>query len=369
MLTQRHAADASPTGNPSPVGASAAVPLKICIFARAFWPALGGLERITELVAAQMVSDGHIVEVLTDTPAEAGIPSPFAFVVTRTDRFSERLRAMRRADAILFMNVSLVGLLPALVSRKPTIASHHGVYRADHLRGRVLEAVKRFTTRFVPNISCSRYVARSIPGSSVVIPNAYDDKLFAVAPDAVRRSDFVFCGRLVSDKGVDVLIEAFAEVAQVVPDSTLTIVGSGPESARLKERAQRLGVGASIRFTGALRGASLVDKLREHRCLVVPSLWEEPFGIVALEGLACCDIVIASRRGGLPEAVGACGIVVEPTVEDLSAAMITVARARAAKTPLPGQPDDASRSAHLARHRPSLVGAAYLGVIAAAARP
>lgn len=356
-------------GAGTPGSTRVARPLKICIFSRAFWPALGGLERITELVAAQMASDGHVVEVLTDTDLEPATPSPFFFGVTRTTSFSERLRAMRRADAILFMNVSLVGLLPALLSRKPIIASHHGVYRANHLRGAVLEAVKRFTTRFVPNISCSRYVARSIPGGSVVIPNAYDDKLFTVAPGAARRSDFVFCGRLVSDKGVDVLIEAFANVVRAVSDSTLTIVGTGPESAALNERAHRLGVGANVRFTGALRGAALVGELREHRCLVVPSLWEEPFGIVALEGLACCDVVIASRRGGLPEAVGACGTVVEPTVDDLSAAMTTVARARAAGAPLPGQPDDASRSAHLARHRPSIVGAEYLGVIAAAAHP
>ena len=72
----------------------------------------------------------------------------------------------------------------------------------------------------------------------------------------------------------------------------------------------------------------LQNKLTEHLCMVIPSIWEEPFGIVALEGIASCDVVISSNRGGLPEAVGSCGYLVDPTVNKLSEAMISVIKNR-----------------------------------------
>jgi glycosyltransferase involved in cell wall biosynthesis len=62
-----------------------------------------------------------------------------------------------------------------------------------------------------------------------------------------------------------------------------------------------------VRFAGKLSGKSLAQELRRHRILVVPSRWAEPFGIVALEGIACGCVVVGSDQGGLVEAIGPCG--------------------------------------------------------------
>jgi glycosyltransferase involved in cell wall biosynthesis len=186
---------------------------------------------------------------------------------------------------------------------------------------------------------------------------------------SVRDYDFVFCARLVSEKGADVCIRAFCRVLELVPDVTLTVVGDGPERQALEKLVQSLGISEQVRFTGGLNGRRFVTELQRHTCMVVSSLWEETFGIVTLEGIACCETVIVSRRGGLPEAVGDCGLVVEPTDEGMAAAMISVAKARRRAEVLPGQPDEEKRRSHLARHTPEAVTQQYLKVIEHALAP
>ena len=76
------------------------------------------------------------------------------------------------------------------------------------------------------------------------------------------------------------------------------MIGDGPEASRLQEQAARLGIGGQIDFLGARRGEELVGLLNRHRILVVPSRYNEPFGIVALEGIACGCVVIGSEGAG-----------------------------------------------------------------------
>src|SRR5262245_32682692 len=353
---------------PGPMSVPRSRTMRICIFSRSFAPVIGGLERLAELIARYIAEQGHPVEVVTDVAAEPGDDVGLPYVVTRTTSFRERLRSIARSDVVLFMNMSLVGIVRTLVLGKRIVASHHGGYQGIGLRGFILEGAKRTVTRFVTNISCSNYIAGQIPGHSIVVPNAYDDRLFRPRDVAQRSLDFAFCGRLVSDKGVDLLIRAFARVTAAVADTHLTIVGDGPERDALAQMATSLGVLDRIRFVGALRNEALVEELKKHRCMVVPSVWEEPFGIVALEGVACCDTIIVTNRGGLPEAVGPCGIVVEPTVESLAAAMLNVATARAKGRTLPQRPTEDVRMAHLSAHRPEVVAARYLEVVEVAYR-
>ena len=338
--------------------------MNIVIFSRPFYPAIGGLERIAQILATEFAIAGQSVEVVTD---EAGISAEddgrFPFRITRVRHFNERVRCFRQADVVLFMGMSLHGVLAAQFSGRPIMLSHHGVYRGRGLLGGLLEFIKRELTRLYPNISVSHFVADDLPGVSMVIPNAYDNALFVQPSKVERERDFVFCGRLVSDKGADVCMEAFAIVLGEFPDASLTYVGDGPETEVLQCMAQRLGVAGQVRYAGFLKGAELVSELLKHACMVIPSLWEEPFGIVALEGIACCDTVIVSQRGGLPEAIGECGLIVVPTVEEIAKAMIDVVRSLRLGEKLPGQPDEKARAQHLAKHAPAVVARQYLEVL------
>ena len=102
--------------------------------------------------------------------------------------------------------------------------------------------------------------------------------------------------------------------------------------------------------------------LRRHRIVVVPSLWAEPFGMVALEGLASGCVIIGSDQGGLPEAIGPCGLTFPNGDVNALAEKIEMALAdrRIASYLLDGV------EPHLAKHRPAFVAGRYLDVMRSA---
>jgi glycosyltransferase involved in cell wall biosynthesis len=112
----------------------------------------------------------------------------------------------------------------------------------------------------------------------------------------------------VTEKGVDLLLEALARLKRNDLRPSLTIIGDGPERKNLEEQSKRLDLSAQVTFAGAKQTEEVADLLHQHQLLVIPSRYDEPFGIVALEGIACGCAVIGSAGGGLPEAIGPCGV-------------------------------------------------------------
>jgi len=120
--------------------------------------------------------------------------------------------------------------------------------------------------------------------------------------------------------------------------------------------AERLGLGDQVYFTGSKRGKELAEILQQHKILVVPSRYDEPFGVVALEGIACGCVVVGSSGGGLPEAIGPCGMTF-PNGDAKALAGILAHLLR--------QPNECSRLAgkaaeHLAQFHPTVIANAYL---------
>ena len=109
---------------------------------------------------------------------------------------------------------------------------------------------------------------------------------------------FLFVGRLSAEKGIPTLLRAAAKLK----DIPFRLVGTGPEESRLFSLAKELGA-ANVEFRGFRDGAALAAEYRGARAVVVPSVWYEVFGLVALEAAAYGKPVVASRIGGLPEVV------------------------------------------------------------------
>jgi glycosyltransferase involved in cell wall biosynthesis len=104
---------------------------------------------------------------------------------------------------------------------------------------------------------------------------------------------------------VNVLLEALSLLSN--KDISVSIIGDGPEKGLLEKQAEELGLN-SVVFAGIKKGHELVMELNAHKIMVIPSTWPEPYGIVALEGMACGCLIVASNQGGLSEAVGRFGI-------------------------------------------------------------
>ncbi len=134
-----------------------------------------------------------------------------------------------------------------------------------------------------------------------------------------------FSGRLVREKGVEVLLRAFARLAGAAPEARLVVAGDGPERARLEGLAAQLGIGRSVEMTGQLAWPELEPRLARAWVQAVPSVWEEPFGRAAVESMMRGTAVVASDSGGLSEIVQheRVGLLVRPgDVEALAAALL-----------------------------------------------
>ena len=137
----------------------------------------------------------------------------------------------------------------------------------------------------------------------------------------------VFAGRMVPEKGVHVLVDAFAHVVREIPDARLVLAGDGPERASIEERIAQQRLSDHVECTGWLHGAELDTILERAWLQVVPSLWVEPFGLTVAEAMMRGTAVIASARGGPAELVrdGVTGILVEPGSPDaLAGALLSL---------------------------------------------
>jgi glycosyltransferase involved in cell wall biosynthesis len=124
-----------------------------------------------------------------------------------------------------------------------------------------------------------------------------------------------FVGRLFRKKGVDVLLRAMALVRRAVPGAHLRIVGDGPERAALERLAEELSLGPdAVSWHGFVRRDRLDALLGDAWLQAVPSVYEEPFGVVTIEAMMRGTALVASNTGGPSEVVreGETGYLVPP---------------------------------------------------------
>lgn len=327
--------------------------VKILAVSYAYAPNIGGVETMTRVLADEWLRMGHEVQVVTHVEGDSrGQPCP---VFRRPNaRILKELHEW--SEIVWHNNVSLTYAFPALRNRrrKPWFVSHGVVL--DRETALPMRLAKAIVFRVARNIAVTRYVQQTLGAESVVIPNPYDHRRFNSIGKSVRNGDAVFLGRLVSDKGADVAIQACHHALEAGVPFSLTLIGKGPEEGRLGDMVAQLGLRQWVRFAGALTGEHLVLELNRHRVMLVPSRWHEPFGIVALEGAACGLVVVAATHGGLPEAVGPCGPCVD--IRDVAAWSKTtqylLGSEEARKPYLEAAP------AHVQRHNAELIATEYL---------
>jgi len=145
---------------------------------------------------------------------------------------------------------------------------------------------------------------RSLPiRQTEVIRNGVDSELFKPAEDWPLDDGYIlFVGRLVEQKGLEYLLRAMYYVREKFPEVPLKIVGEGPYREWLERLSSNLMLSPQVEFVGWKVGEDLAILYQRARVVVVPSIYE-PFGMTALEALACQRPVLASRVGGLSEIV------------------------------------------------------------------
>lgn len=337
--------------------------MKILLHSYAFSPSIGGIETVSLYMAENFRERGHAVTVVTQTPAAANDTSTFPFEVIRNPNWQTSCALANEHDIVVSNGASIRLVLPAFLTRKPMVWIHPG-YRltgldagwangqnapyqfgpsiVHHLRlfgitsafkSLVRLVVLRLASRLVTaHVAVSKHVAFRQPlPSQIVIPNPYDRNLFgqttfeqAVEQLESSTTTFTFLGRLVTEKGADTLIQAFAQFCEQisVEQFSLALIGDGAERERLQKLAETLGVSKRIKWIGFTTGSALKEKLMQAGICILPSKYEEPMGVVALELMAAGKPLIVSRHGGLAESCGeACLTFENGDANDLAKAM------------------------------------------------
>ena len=113
----------------------------------------------------------------------------------------------------------------------------------------------------------------------------------------------VCVSRLSKEKGVENLLSAFGNVSKKHPEVRLDIIGGGDCESRLRRMTAGMGLEQTVSFSGELPPAQVQDRVRGAWMQVVPSVWQEPFGLVAVEAQLLHIPVVAGDIGGLREIV------------------------------------------------------------------
>lgn len=185
----------------------------------------------------------------------------------------------------------------------------YGCYRNSRVATTAVAAMLAFhRTLDTWRTSVTRFIALTTFAKQQFITAGYSPDSFAVKPnftdpDPGERggsTDYaVFVGRLMENKGVRVLMDAWKRLPVRYP---LHIVGEGPERPALEAQARELQL-CEIVFRGQLSRADAIEAVKGARFIIVPSMWYEGFPMCVVEAFACGTPVVCSRLGGLSEIV------------------------------------------------------------------
>ena len=302
--------------------------MRILHWSSLFPPDVGGIETQVSLLAQEQVRRGHTVAVITSHTGrgEADVfdvggvevhrwPLVRAFMkldLVATARLRKELAGAVKSFQADVQHLHLPGTIgffaEPLVARAglPFVTTMHAAHdqyiqtsKAFHLLVRASRGVAA-VSRAALEASLEIYGLER--GRIALIENGLPIEAAAPLPVGVPHH-VVALGRLVRDKGFDVFLEAIALLVGQGHDVIATVAGVGPEVEGLAAQAKSLGLESRLRFPGALVREQVLALYREASVVAMPSRWEEPFGLVALEAQIAGRPVVASRVGGLPEFV------------------------------------------------------------------
>jgi glycosyltransferase involved in cell wall biosynthesis len=212
-------------------------------------------------------------------------------------------------------------------------------------------------------LACSHWVVEQlrvngITAEAIPLPVPPPAPGFVRIPSPVPL--FLYCGRLDPEKGVDLLLHAFARVLRRRPAARLRILGDGIRRPALESLAVELGIRDAVRFDGRVSFAEIEVALTGAWALVAPSIWAEPLGLTAIEAITHGVPAITSASGGFAETVehGISGYLVANGDEGALANCLISAVDRGPMT-VPAEAVGRLRNRHDPKHHAALLSAVF----------
>ncbi len=334
--------------------------MKILIYGEHFLPLVGGSQTAMALLAEGLANrqaketNGTPrqleVTVVTRTPAGKMDDASVPYRIVRQPGFWRLARLVWDADVVHLAGPCFLPLVLGQLMRKPVVVEHHG-YQAVCLNGMLLMEPSRtvcpghlMQRNYAECLRCSSQTMGRVGGvralllsfprrwlckgvaANVTISDHVAARLklprsrtiyygVKVAPPVIRTdrqlpssiAQVAYVGRLVTEKGLPILLQAAKSLRDKGEEFQLTFIGDGPERSHLEELTKGHGLGDRVAFTGDLRGADLERAASKVDVVVMPSICEETAGLAAIEQMMRGRTVVASDIGGLSEVVGDAG--------------------------------------------------------------
>jgi glycogen synthase len=212
--------------------------------------------------------------------------------------------------------------VPLVATIHATERGRHGGHLPPGLPGEINSVEWWLTYQAREIIACSRFMVREVvqgfelpPDKVHLVPNGVDVDRWSRVDVAGSDGEplVVAWGRIQYEKGFQVLARAIGELRVRVPGIRCVIAGRGTYLPELQTQIDMEGVSDLVQLAGFVTDDELKALLARASCVVIPSLYE-PFGIVALEGMAAGAPTIVARTGGLAEIVDGtgAGVLFEP---------------------------------------------------------
>jgi glycogen(starch) synthase len=327
-------------------------PKRLLIYVHDWAPTVGGIQTVTQALArgvAEADSWQMAVTLATMTPANGMDDAALPYRVVRRPGSLALLRMVMEADVVHVHGPCLLPLAYSLLLRKPVVVEHDGlqaicpnghlfyepaqsVCPGHFIADRHLEcmrcnaaegwwrSVRMWLLTFVRRAFCARAARNIVPtewlGGELRLPRIVAIPHGSASPPARLTSGipakpvtFHFTGRLVSVKGVQLVMRAAERLAKMGFDFRVTIAGDGPERPALESLAHDLGIAHLVVFHGELRGEVLERVWMESTVVVAPSLTGDTFGLVVSEAMLRGRPVIVPAGGALAEVAGGAGAI------------------------------------------------------------
>lgn len=328
--------------------------MALLLYSHFFPPSIGGVESTVLFLAkglAELRDSQNALQfevtLATQTPARNYDDAALPFRVVRQPRLFQLWHLIRSSDVVHLAGPAFAPLSLSLISRKPVVVEHHGFQticpngqlviehgatpcpghfmahryakclRCNAPQGWFASSKLWFLT-FVRRALCSRAAANITEtqwlSSLLHLPH------LTVIPRGFERGQAIsrlipqsgipmiaFIGRLVTTKGVKLLLEAVKSLCDQNRRFELVIIGDGPEREALEQYTRDAQLPA-VRFAGRLSPAQMEATLTEASAIVVPSLGGEVFGLVVAENMLRALLVVASDLGAFVEVLGGAGL-------------------------------------------------------------
>lgn len=329
--------------------------LKLLIYSHFFAPSIGGVETIVLSLARGLAelrgptgACEFEITLVTQTPADSYDDTSLPFRVVRQPILLQLWRLIRSSDVVHLAGPALAPLFLSLFARRPVVLEHHGFQTicpngqlliepqsvpcpGHFMAGRHGECLRcnssqgwlvswklwlrTFVRRFLSAQASANITPTQWLGGLLGLPRTTAVLHGLVAGPAVHRAAspslvpvIAFMGRLVTTKGVLLLLRAAKTLHEQGRSFVVLIIGEGPERASLEKFAQDSRLAAQVRFAGRLDGGQLEAALAQVAAVVVPSLGGEVFGLVVAENMLRGLPVVVSDLGAFVEVLDGTGV-------------------------------------------------------------